>query len=357
MTTHNIISGKLKNRLLGASWLLAAGLAMLTGSCITPVEVSTEREAGQLIVDGFVTDGPFTHQVRLARTSPKNRVSEPVAGALVVLRDHLGQAELLQETSEGVYTHTGAVIRPFAGGAYHLEISIGSANYATRPDTLPALVGSDSAWFQLGRRYGLQVVDVFASSKLPASEKPLFIQWAVEEVYLFSPTDFPDPFNSIPPPCFVFAMADPQRLNLYDGRQFKTTRIDQHLVAQRDVDHTFLERHFFNVYQRSLSEAAFRYWFQVDEVANQSGSIFDLPPAPVRGNAYRVGDSTEQVLGFFAALKEDTTQFDTYRADFPDLWVDPCVFEPFKPVERYPAECINCLTLPGATYAKPPYFH
>ncbi len=338
-------------------WLVVLLAALLITGCVAPIEVKTERDAGQLVIDGFITDGQGPHKVRLSRTSNKKQLSEPVVGALVVLRDHLGQSELLQETAEGVYTHIGDNIKPVSGGAYHLEITLGSAKYATRPDTLPALVGSDTAWFRVSRRNGLQVVDVLAASTLPKSDKPLFIQWVVEEVYLFSPIDFPDPFNSIPPSCFVFAMADPQRLNLYDGRQFNATFIEQHLLAQRDVDHTFLERHFFNIYQRSLSEPAFRYWFQVDQVANQSGSIFDLPPAPVLGNGFRVGDSSEQVLGYFAAVKEDTTRFNTYRADFPDIWMDPCIYERFKPIERYPRECVNCLEQRGATYEKPPYFY
>lgn len=339
--------------------LLLLFLAALTVGCIEEITVETDRVSGQLIIDGVITGGPGPHQVRIARASEKTQISTPVKYALVTLKDSDGNSEVLVPSAEedGIYLHLGSLITAQPGKAYHLEVNlIEGQRYATRPDTMPAVVGQDSAWFSQGTENGLRVVNVFAQSTLPVSERPIYLRWAVEEVYQFSPTDFPDPWNNIPPSCYVFDEADPQRINLYDGSRFRTTLIEEHKVAVRKLDQTFRERHFFNIYQRSMSEAAFRYWEQVDIISNQSGSIFDIPPAPIRGNAYSVDNEDEQVLGFFSVVKEDTTRFSTWPADF-NFWVsDPCDYEPFKQLFQYPDECLDCTIIEGSTYAKPDYF-
>ncbi len=332
-------------------------LSLLSVSCIEPIEIETERKAGQLVVNGYVTDGVGPHFVRLARTVEKEQKTSPVTGGTVVLRDEEGNSETLLEREEGVYVHLGEIIRPSPGMAYHLEISLSNGiQYATLPDTMPTVVGQDSAWFAEGTRNGLRVVNVLAQSNLPVVEKPLFLQWVVEEVYQFSPTDFPDPWNSIPPSCYVYDLVDPQTINLYDGRQFATELIPLQLLAIRNFDHTFRERHFFNVYQRSLSEPAFRYLEKLEIITNQSGSIFDIPPAPVKGNVFRVNDAAEEVLGFFSAVKQDSTQFDTRPGDFDFYTSYPCDYVPFKRRNLYLDECLDCTKLEGSTYAKPSYF-
>lgn len=332
-------------------------LSILLAGCIEPIEIETERKANQLVVDGFITNGAGPHYVRLARTSEKIQVTTPEVGALVRLLDGEGNAETLHEIEEGIYRHDGDLLQPSPGQAYHLEIVLGNgAAYATQPDTMPTMVGQDSAWFDQSTRSGLRVVTVNAQSYLPAVESPLFLQWVVEEVYQFSPTDFPDPWNSIPPSCYVFDLVEPQTINLYDGRSFSTELIPQQLLVVRHLDHTFRERHFFNVYQRSMSESAFRYLEKLEVLTNQSGSIFDIPPAPVKGNAFRANDETEEVLGFFSAVMQDTTQFDTYPGDFDFYVSDPCDYVPFKSFGQYLDECLDCTLLKGSTYEKPPYF-
>lgn len=343
--------------IMKSNFLYFLFLSCLSVSCIEPIDIETDRKARQLVVSGYVTDGVGPHYVRLSRTVEKEQITSPETGGTIWLKDENGNSELLSETEEGIYVHLGQVIRPEPGHAYHLEITLRNGlSYATWPDTMPTIVGQDSAWFSTGSRNGLKVVNVLAQSTLPQSEKPFFLQWVVEEVYQFSPTDFPDPWNSIPPSCYVYDWVDPQTINLYDGREFTTELIPRQLLAIRNFDHTFRERHFFNIYQRSLSETAFRYMEKLDAITNQSGSIFDIPPAPVRGNVFRVDKSEEQVLGFFSAVKQDSSQFDTWPGDFEFNVSDPCDYVPFKRTSLYLDECLDCTRLKGATYAKPPYF-
>jgi hypothetical protein len=66
---------------------------------------------------------------------------------------------------------------------------------------------------------GIQITDtgiIQNKPKLPSRWK-----WGIEGSFLLSPTVFPDPFNAIPPPCFVVQNADPQRITLFNGEELQ----------------------------------------------------------------------------------------------------------------------------------------
>src|SRR3546814_14146736 len=81
---------------------------------------------------------------------------------------------------------------------------------------------------------------------------PVFLRWHVEEVYMLSPTDFPDPFGFVPPSCYIDQQIDPQRILLFSTEGTTVTSLPELFVASRLVDATFKERHYFTTYQSSL---------------------------------------------------------------------------------------------------------
>lgn len=338
--------------------LLASLLAFLTAlaSCIDPITIDAEREGNQLLIDGFVTDGSGPHEVRIAITREKQRTT-PIEQALVELVSEDGEREqMFEEMTPGTYVHRAQQLQAQPGKAYHLEITlVNGRQYATQPDTMPELIGRDSVYYGEGSRNGQDVMYVFADSWLPDTPEPLYVRWEVEEYYRYELTDFPDPWGNIPPPCFVFGDIEPQRINLFDGARFRTRQITRQQVGIRPLDYTFLHQHWINVYQQSMSREAFRYWSQVRSVVEQTGSIFDVPPAEVRGNAFRVGRD-DQVLGYFAALRQDTARYVTYRGDFAIRSNDPCLYTPFKQLWQYPDECLQCGVLENSTPVQPDYF-
>jgi hypothetical protein len=61
-------------------------------------------------------------------------------------------------------------------------------------------------------------------------------------------------------------------------------------------------KYLVTLYQRSLSMEAYEFFGLVDKQLNESGGIFALPPATIRGNMYCVSDPSVDVLGYFAAV-------------------------------------------------------
>jgi hypothetical protein len=183
----------------------------------------------------------------------------------------------------------------------------------------------------------------------------MYLRWNVDEAFLLTPTDFPDPFAYVPPPCFVAQNADPQRVSLFNGDQITQNSFDHMLVASRLVDWTFLERHYLTTYQSSITKAAFDYWTKVNILANNSGSIFDTPPAEIQGNIVNINDANEKVHGYFQAVNQTYDRFFLLPADFPfRLLFEGCVFESFS--TSYPNRCLECLTVRNSSYRRPAWF-
>jgi hypothetical protein len=183
------------------------------------------------------------------------------------------------------------------------------------------------------------------------------LKWGVEEVFLLSPTDFPDPFGSIPPPCFVVQNADPQRIVLFDGSEVSVTSINNILVASRLIDWTFLERHYFTTYQSAITKDAYEYWRKVNIVANQVGTIFDTPPASIVGNIVSEENPNEKTLGYFQAVNQTYNRFFVFPSDLPfTLAVTTCDFTGSWNSLEYPARCIDCTSVRNSSYIRPDWF-
>ncbi|MFZ5999848.1 MAG: DUF4249 family protein, partial [Bacteroidota bacterium] len=182
-------------------------------------------------------------------------------------------------------------------------------------------------------------------------------KWSLEEAFLLSPTDFPDPFGTIPPPCFVVQNPDPQRVTIFDARETTKTTIENLLVCSRILDWSFLERHYFTVYQSSITDEAYEYWRKVNVLANQVGSIFDTPPALIVGNVKNAANPDEMVLGFFQAANQTYSRFFTTRDDitFP-FNPEQCTFDGSYNSLDYPTRCIDCTSVRNSSYSRPDYF-
>lgn len=81
--------------------------------------------------------------------------------------------------------------------------------------------------------------------------------------------------------------------NLFDGNS-----IHQPIVLIPFFSGT---KYLVTIEQQSLTKSAYDFWELVDEQNNNVGSVFDTPPARIRGNLYNVTNPDDVVLGYFGA--------------------------------------------------------
>lgn len=341
------------------------GIFLLLTACVSPIDFRIENTNRQIIISGQVSSLENRSFITIGRTLI-GRLPEPETDAIVTLHDHynnyLGE---FSETNPGEYQKSG--FQGIPGFGYTVSVTLKDGrNYVSEIEYMPEYAPSLTVNYKFNDRISAdqdgdnvlqRYIDLYASSTLPEEWINPYLTWSVEENYLLSPTDFPDPFGSIPPPCFVFQKLAPIRRSMFDGSIVKTKEIEGLLIHERKVDRTFLEKHYFTVYQSSISYNAFTYWNKVNILAYSTGSIFETPPAQIIGNFRNTADLNEKVWGYLQVSNESFYRFFLHPYDFPYRVFFPtedCTYDATR--GDYPAYCINCLDLQGSSYTRPEWF-
>jgi len=329
--------------------------------CLTPIDFELENQTGEVTVYGQVSNFGRRNYVDVGITAGTSRKPVAITSATVALKDNNGNSFQYQKSIvAGRYELPQFTGVP--GTTYWIEVRLSSGEVITsEPDTMPLSVGKDAISYEFsdefltdaeGQVSQLSWLNIRALPTLPQG-KTTFLKWAVDEAYLLVPTDFPDPFGSIPPPCYVTGVADGQRITLLKSEGVLQVS-EPMLIAKRRYDKTFHTRIYFLTYQSSMTEAAYNYWRNAGILSTQVGSIFDTPPAQLTGNLHVQGDETRVIHGYFNALYEEYNKFSITRGEVPYDFLPYCEYAP----ERfdYPRECLNCLVQQGSSYTRPPEF-
>jgi len=344
--------------------LLQLTIALIVGGCLTPLERFAEYKGGQPVISGQVSPVEETSHVFIGRTADRERLPEPVSGATVILLDDMGDQIPFIEEIAGKYVPENFLGVP--GRTYRIRVHFPDGEvYESVPEKMPVSIGTDDVYYTIEpQQYTDQdgivternFIRIFTSHTLPDQQDPPYIKWHVEEVYAIYPTDFPDPFGNVPPPCFVYQQVDPQNIVLFNGEEVKTQMIPDLEIISRLIDPSFKERHYFTTYQSYLTREAYEYWRKADVVANQVGSIFDAPPARIKGNIFNVNDQTQEVLGYFQAANQDFDRFYLLPDDLPFKLDLHCEYRPERTYFDYPSECLDCSRARNSSPNRPPWF-
>ena len=344
-------------------------LLVFTGGCIDPIDLDIDREGRQLVVYSHIDDGSGPYFVQLSRTTQIPFNYQPETGARITLHDDLGnEGRFYSSNDEGIYYYNEFSMQIVAGRCYTLRIRSASGNfYESEPECIPVYDAHSEVQVEfkhIEENTGsfdalitINVMEVSAQTTLEDPTKQYYIRYSPIQTFRFDPTNFPDPFNSIPPECYVERRIDPERLVLFSSVGFSGTRVPPIFLAQQQIDFAFITRNIISVETHLLTPRAYEYWRQISILLNNTGSIFDIPPAAVKGNIFNIDDPEEQVLGYFEATNVSVARTMRWRGDFPyTVPDDPCLFDPTRPYEDYPRECIDCRRLDGSGYRRPTYY-
>lgn len=342
-------------------------LALILLGCLAQIDIRTEPGGNQLVVSGQISTIADRNLVQLGRTAETGRLPIPLEGASVTLFDDAGKSYIYAEDHQHPGDYRLNDFTGIPGGTYVIQVVLPTGEvYESTPEQMPESTATDSIYYEIlekefvdldGTPSTLRFIDIYADSHLSNETSRGYFRWLAEECYVLRPTDFPDPFGSVPPPCYVIQKADPQHVTLVNGTELNGSTFNNILVASRQLDRSFYDRHYFTVYNSSLTAEAYEYWRKVNIVANQVGSVFDTPPAAIIGNIFKVGNTDETALGYFQAVNHTYNRIFLVAGDIPfSLNYQPCTFDPNRSYTDYPGECLDCLTLRNSSYVRPPWF-
>jgi len=304
-------------------------LFLLPIACIDPYQVDVPEGQQLLTVEGLIHTGPGPHAITLTRSATYGSVFEglirPVTGATVVIRDPEGRITFLAEGQEtkGSY-FTPESFRAEIGKSYTLQIQTADGKvYTSLPERVESVPEIEEITLktvtvpvegETNPRSGVQLV---TEIKDPADQNNFYF-WRLSPITyilktrpdLFTPRPSPESPGRDPQPkpccavCFRTEITGNQSLFIAVDDSFNglTTRIPAGFIEDDGL--RFVDKLRVDLKQYAVSQGAYRFLRLIKQQAEISGSIFDPPPATVRGNMISLDDPDEVVLGYFMAAGE-----------------------------------------------------
>ncbi len=309
-------------------------------ACIDPYKVEVPQGQQLLTVEGLIHTGPGPHGITLTRSDTYGSVFEglvrPVTGATVVVRDNEGRITFLAEGQEA----RGSYFTPFGfqaeiGKSYTLQIQTPEGRvYTSLPERVESVPEIENITLktvtvpvegETNPRSGVQLISEIND---PADQNNFYFWRLSPIVYvlqtrpdLFTPRPTPQNPDRIPAPkpccatCFRTEVTGNQSLFIAQDDNFNglTTRIPAGFLEDDGL--RFVDKLRVDLKQYSVSQSAYRFLRLVKQQAEISGSIFDPPPATIRGNMISLDDPEEVVLGYFMAAGESSKRIYIDKAD------------------------------------------
>ena len=297
----------------------------------------------------MITSGPGPHKIKLTRSATYGSVFEgltrPEAGATVIIRDEVGKVTFLEEDLENrgeYYTEEGFYAR--IGGTYTLQIMLVNGKlYSSLPEKVNSIVPINNISYkseEIPMEGEINVnsgVAIYAELNDPLEENNFYF-WRNEPLIMELNTR-PDLFvnreTMMPEPkdccftCYLRQEVGNSSVFVTNDDNFNGLTTKLKVVFIPDDGLRFITFSRLDLTQLSISSEAYRFLRLVKQQTEISGSVFDPPPATIRGNMISLDNPNEVVLGYFLAAGESKKRIyiDGTRLDFkqPDgLITDDC---------------------------------
>lgn len=327
--------------------LLCIGILLV--GCIEEIIFERPDAESSLVVDGVILRGNGQQTLKFSESSKLgSSVFKPVETIFAELVQENGSRYQYIYTGDGVYIIGEGIATVEAGETWFIEFSYRSDTYRSAPEVIPPPQETGTLKYRIAS--GTFFLEI--ENTVPENHK-LYLKWNVHNIYAVYEL-FCSPF-SLPKACYVTDPFQNQTIYTFDATRLSSGSTFGFDIAEKEIDDTFGNPQSFFVTQQSISKSAMDYWNRVDLVSNPSGNVFDPVPAAVSGNIQNISNPSEIVLGYVAAVAQDTAVLFTTQSDFyPDYPVLPYCGVPGFP--RYSPECCNCLLLPFSTTIKPEYW-
>jgi len=295
-------------------------------ACIDPFETEVQKGQQYLTIDGTITSAAGIHRVRLTRGDTYGSVFQglirPVTGATVIVRDNLGVVTFLAESAEdrGFYD-TPSTFAAVVGRSYSLQIQLVDGKvYSSFPEKVQAATPIKTLTY-LSKRIPVEGeindasgVQLIVELDDPADQNNFYYFRNSEATYVLETR--PDLYHTPPQPdilpapkdccisCFQTETVGNQSYFISSDDNFNglSTRLVAGFIPDNGL--RFVKTYRADLRQLSVTQEAYRFLRLVKQQSEISGSVFDPPPANIRGNMISLDDPEEVVLGFFIAAGE-----------------------------------------------------
>ncbi|WP_339816297.1 DUF4249 domain-containing protein [uncultured Imperialibacter sp.] len=334
-------------------------LLLVCVSCIEPYEVDVPKQDNILIVESMLLDHPDYQRTRLY-FQHQDGPRELIYNAIVSISNKAGDSWPLVVTYDGSYVPLSGSIEVAAGDEFQLEIAIGDSIRAVSTwEKVPEPSEIDTAFMEAKYRSvinnrGIETtskgIEIFVATK-PVASQNTYLRWTYEDTYAY---DAPMASDLCSECQYCYIQEEVENfIELAEVLNSKGKVLSGKSIEFVEFDERFGIRFAVLVKQLTVTKAAYEYYKSINQLNEARGSIFDPPPAVLRGNVSNNLRPTETVYGFFEVGKYSEASARITKSDIDFLI--PSFYENCL-VPNPGADCFDCRAREGATKVRPDYF-
>ncbi|MBS1947058.1 MAG: DUF4249 domain-containing protein [Bacteroidetes bacterium] len=290
-------------------------MIFLTFGCIKKISPPIRESNPILVVEGIITTQPPPYSIKLSysghfTTSYIDSTQIFINDAKVTIADDNGDSSVCKLTSQGNYQSNDSNFIGIVGHTYTLKVYLANGKtYISKPETILPVSAIDS----VSVVYDSSTIEnvrpnqfIVSAHSLDPGDKKNYYRWTSSGYF---------PRKSWGEPCVPFgpSCADPYMCTCYAlcEQYVEDTKIDvlsDKLIDGREINQPVFSspiywygKHFIEIKEYSLTEAAYSFWEQYLGQTSRTGGILDPLPAPLLGNVYNQADRNDIALGLFSA--------------------------------------------------------
>jgi hypothetical protein len=291
----------------------------LSHSCIEPFVPNISDYDEMLLIEGLITDNPeIPARVSISLAVPLENVTNPGdpvgSNAAVKIVSDDGSEYLLTETSTGVYEDIDSTIELSHEKRYKLIIEtidgeifesdfesyrssppIDSITYFPEEQVLSELQTSAE---------GLQ----FYAHSTSMDERTLYLRWILDATYQYSVpyiSNFIWDGNSreeFISDSLLVCWKDENINGIYIGDSYgltqnRITYAPLNFVSQ--IGDRLMAKYSLHVVQLAISESAYKFWYNLNKLINETGGLYETQPFKLEGNIRCTSNPDLNVTGVF----------------------------------------------------------
>jgi hypothetical protein len=260
------------------------------------------------VVDALITDENKSNYVSLSRTiKSEEDKPEVISGALVIIKDDLGNSTILTEETEGTYKTDSLTFRGQTGRSYKLYIKTSQGEEYESESCLmyPIEDMGDINFTKTQEIVGNETqegIRIFAD--LTDENDCNYYRWTYEEwweiivpypkMYDYVNQDTIIERSQIKNICYGYSKSDAIII-----KSAETGISYPILFVASDKSERLLNQYCIQVRQLSISKEEYEFWNRMKQISESGGDIFDKQPFQISGNIHNKREPDELVLGYF----------------------------------------------------------
>ena len=331
-------------------------------SCIERFDLDIAKTNQNYIIEAILLDDVRFQKVTLSKIDLEGEVL-PVNNATIVLESASGSTHAFQPAENGEYLLLDYILLQ-TGEKYRLHVEVNDfEKFISDWEEVPENVTISDAYWEpaVFTYYNSNGVEInrngfnFNVSTGPIPSDEVYIRYTYETTHI-NDAIYADPRCPMECRNCYIKTVPKDFLRLEASKDSKGKELKDEVVTFIELDKKFSFRVTMLVRQISISKNAYDFYKAIDQQRSLDGSIFDPPPAIIKGNFKVEGQSEAKAYGLFEVGRLDEGVIDIYAGSIERQFLkyaDYCMIAARQ--NQLPDECRFCFAEPGAG-PRPYYF-